>query len=329
MQRTFAPWLGMALVAGLVSSACGAGAGLSRELHSAKGTPGPTEYGGTLDVLTYNVAGLPALLSPSNPDVNSRQVSPHLNRYDIVLAQEDFSYHDELVHAATHPFQLGPQEFGGGFVGDGLTTLSTYPVVHERRQTWRRCNGYLFSLNDCLGEKGFSVASVDLGGGRAVHVYNLHADAGSDAADVGARAEGFAQLADFIAAHSKGAALIVGGDTNLDPAHPTDRATLREFLRRTKLRDTCEDSSCARSPIDRILFRSSARVQLRAEMCRADPAFVDNFGRALSDHPALAVRFFWTVPDVYREGLPRAVNAVTLAHAAGHAARRHVQFARE
>jgi hypothetical protein len=270
-----------------------------------------------LDVLTYNVAGLPAMFSSSTPDVNSRQVSPHLNRYDIVLAQEDFSYHDELVHAATHPFQLGPRDFGGGFVGDGLTTLSTYPVIHEQRQSWRQCSGYLFSLNDCLGEKGFSVARVNLDDDRTVHVYNLHADAGSDSADVLARADDFDQLADFIGVHSRGAALIVGGDTNLDPRDPRDRTILRGFLRRTKLHDTCPDVGCDDAQLDRIFFRSSARVQLRAETWNEDRAFVDNLGQALSDHPAIAVRFAWAAPTTAWHDAPaRALQAARVSKAA-------------
>src|SRR5690606_34665702 len=52
---------------------------------------------GRLRLLTYIVAGLPAIVSASDPDENTRKVSPLLNGYDIVLAQEDFSYHDDLV----------------------------------------------------------------------------------------------------------------------------------------------------------------------------------------------------------------------------------------
>lgn len=256
----------------------------------------PTRSAGTLDVLTYNVAGLPAMISPSNPDVNSRQASPHFNRYDIVLAQEDFTYHEELVHAAAHPFQLGPRETGRGLVGDGLTTLSSYPVVSQARQSWQVCNGYLFSLNDCLGDKGFSLAQVTLGNGQGVHVYNLHADAGTDSADVWARLAGFEQLAAFINAHSREVALIVGGDTNLDSSDPRDQAIFEHFLQSTGLRDACLDVGCSELQIDHIFFRSSAAVALRVEDWRQDRAFVDLDGHALSDHPAIAVRFSWAAP---------------------------------
>lgn len=260
-------------------------------------------------MLTYNVAGLPALISASNPDVNSRHASPHFNRYDIVLAQEDFTYHEDLVHAAAHPFQLAPRETGRGLVGDGLTTLSSYPVVGQERQSWQVCNGYLFSLNDCLGEKGFSVAQVTLSTGLGVHVYNLHADAGTDSDDVWARLAGFEQLAAFINVRSRGAALIVGGDTNLDSSDPRDQAILQHFLRSTGLRDACLDLGCAELHIDHIFFRSSDQVALRVDDWRLDPAFVDPDGQDLSDHPAVAVRFSWALAN--HDKTPISFNNLT------------------
>ncbi len=250
---------------------------------------------GTLKILTYNVAGLPAFVSPSNPDENMRQASPHLNRYDVVLAQEDFSYHADLVQAVTHPYQLAPRNTGSAFVGDGLTTLSHYPMNAEERHTWRTCNGYLFSLNDCLGEKGFSVARVWLTPVEPVFVYNLHADAGADSDDVDARADGFAQLAQHIEAYAHGRALIVGGDTNLDEADPRDRAILRKFLKRTGLTDSCRSVGCSRRELDRVFYRSSTNIELRAVAWAEDTAFVDAEGQALSDHPAVAVHLEWAL----------------------------------
>lgn len=282
----------------------------------------PKKTVGTLAVLTYNVAGLPALVSASNPDVNMRQVSPHLNRYDIVLAQEDFSYHEELVGAVRHPFQLPPQHPGSGLVGDGLTTLSNYPVSHQTRQTWRACSGYLLSLNDCLGDKGFSVAHVNLSSTVAVHVYNLHADAGAGEQDVLARAEGFEQLAEFIEQHSKGAALIVGGDTNLDPSDPRDHAILDAFLRRTGLTDACLALGCAETQIDRIFFRSSRRVELHIEAWHRDETFADASGAALSDHPAIAARIGWQlVLDPIPSAVAHLEPPLTSSAAANDAAR--------
>jgi len=61
---------------------------------------------GTFSGLTYNVAGLPQGLSGSNPATNTRLISPLLNTYDLVLNQEDFWYHADLMQFAQHPIDL-------------------------------------------------------------------------------------------------------------------------------------------------------------------------------------------------------------------------------
>lgn len=59
-------------------------------------------FSGELDMLTYNVAGLPQGVSRSDPLLNTLIMSPLLNRYPYVFVQEDFEYHDELVADTGH-----------------------------------------------------------------------------------------------------------------------------------------------------------------------------------------------------------------------------------
>ena len=60
----------------------------------APGEPEPELQSGSFTMLTYNVAGLPdGLNDDQNPEVNIPQMAPHLNPYDLVVVQEDFSYH--------------------------------------------------------------------------------------------------------------------------------------------------------------------------------------------------------------------------------------------
>ena len=66
----------------------------------------------TFSVLTYNVAGLPAGISSSEPDINTPLISPLLNDYDIALVQEDFVYHRDLARDAEHVFHS--EEKGDG-----------------------------------------------------------------------------------------------------------------------------------------------------------------------------------------------------------------------
>jgi hypothetical protein len=259
---------------------------------------GPLDSGarsGELNLLTYNVAGLPGFISDSDPAANTPRVSPLLNDYDIVLAQEDFSYHQALIGHAKHPYQVEPRPPRRAFVGDGLSTLSVYPVLGTRSVEWRGCYGYLGSLSDCLSEKGFSFARIRLGDGAHVDVYNIHADAGNSEGDVAARRQGFSQLAEFISTQSAEQAVIVAGDTNLEPDDPRDLEILEQFLVRTALSDSCAKLGCQRGGVDRVMVRGTSHLALTATRWAQDERFVDAHGEALSDHPAVSVRVRWAV----------------------------------
>lgn len=267
----------------------------SLEFLAARDVRSSDSRAGVLRVLTYNVAGLPEWLSASNPSRNNRSASHLFNAYDLVLAQEDFAYHGDLVHRARHPYRLNPLDPVATLFGDGLCALSVYPLKQVRRVRWITCNGYLSDASDCFGEKGFSVAQAELSRGASVHLYNLHADAGDSRADVEARRRGFRQLANFIARHSDDYAVIVAGDTNLDAQHDVvDRATLAEFASDSELVDACDATRCLEPSVDRIFYRGSAALSLRATRYYLDHRFVDAEGQALSDHLAVAVDLEWT-----------------------------------
>lgn len=250
---------------------------------------------GTLKFLTYNVAGLPSVISGSDPEVNTGQVSPLLNRYDVVVAQEDFSYHAELVESAEHRYLAFPSYPRSTLFGDGLAVLSKFPIRADARVRWRECNGYLLALSDCFAEKGFSSLELRLTPKVQIPVINLHADAGESAGDVEARQVGFEQLASYVAERFAGSALIVAGDTNLDDRDPRDVQILTTFLKRTGLREVCREFQCTGQNLDRILYRSSRQLTLEPLAWKPDARFVDQNGEALSDHPAMAAEFRWQV----------------------------------
>ncbi len=253
----------------------------------------PAATAGRLRLLTYNVAGLPGMLSSSDPSVNTTRLSPLLNHYDVVVAQEDFAYHAELVEHVDHRYQESPKYPRSTMFGDGLAVLSRFPVESNARVRWQACNGYLLALSDCFAEKGFSAAELTLAHGARVVVFNVHGDAGHSEGDVEARRTGFAQLADYISRHFTGSALIVAGDTNLDDSDARDREILRRFKRSTGLSEVCREFTCRGANLDRVLYRSSARVSLKPRAWRADTRFVDAEGRDLSDHLPMAAEFEW------------------------------------
>lgn len=249
---------------------------------------------GELLALTYNVAGLPEGLSRSDPARNTPLISPKLNAYDLVLVQEDFTYHDLLIASVTHPYRSLTKVPETRLTGDGLNRLSRSPFVGFERFQWRSCHGGLDSGSDCLAEKGFTVATHQFGDDREleIDVYNLHMDAGGGEQDGAARSDQVEQLLETLTVRSAGRAVIVGGDTNLRVSREGDAARLARLMGGAALADSCEAVSCPDpTHIDRFFLRSGDAVELEAVEWSEDRSFVDDVGEDLSDHPAIAVRF--------------------------------------
>jgi endonuclease/exonuclease/phosphatase family metal-dependent hydrolase len=250
---------------------------------------------GEFSLLTYNVAGLPEPLSGSSPSVNTPQISPMLNAYGLVLVQEDFWYHHELVARVDHPYRSMPMWEQPGLLrmGDGLNRFSVFPLGELTRVTWIECNGVLDCASDCLTTKGFSVSAVKLAEGLVVDVYNLHMDAGGCDGDIHARGVQTKQLLERIRTRSAGKAAIVAGDTNLKNSRPDDVESLESLLSEANLREACLFLNCEKETIDRVLFRGSDSVSLVPISWDHPPQFVDAEGHDLSDHKPVAVRFHW------------------------------------
>lgn len=285
---------------------------------------------GTLSVLSYNVAGLPAEISKESPDVNIPKISPLLEDYDVVLTQEDFdwwkpdglaskadfvNYHDRLRAETTHEYATeqhpGPEAVGISAedrpemeLGDGLGVLSRYPIDDTQRVPWTDCEGgFTSGASDCLAMKGFLLTRLTLDDGVVVDLYDLHGEAGGGERDQALQAADFEQLAAFIQEHSEGNAIILGGDTNLhtdttheDSGDGADIEIWEAFLEATDLIDACDATDCPEpGRIDKVAFRSGAGVDLEATSHRFETdVFVDEDGEDLSDHQALAVDFAWT-----------------------------------
>lgn len=255
--------------------------------------PGPTKPADVaFKVLTYNVAGLPEGISKSDPAKNSPLISPRLNAYDLVVVQEDFSYHAELVSAATHANKSTPMK-GGTDLGDGLNTLSRFPFATFTRTKWNKCNGYVDGSNDCLTPKGFTRFVVDLGSGREVDFYDVHFDAGRGDGDYAARDKQVDQLVAALAAQSSGHAVIVAGDTNMKAG---DEPVFLKLLKDAGLSCACRTLNCAEPErIDRVLFRSSASVVLAPQKYVVE-SWLDSQGEPLSDHEPVSVELLAKSP---------------------------------
>ncbi len=242
---------------------------------------------GSFSVLTYNVAGLPEGISGSHPEVNSPKISPLLNAYDVVLMQEDFTYHAQLVSKADHPHRSEPK-VPTKLVNDGLNQLSRKSFSKVDREAWRTCNGGLESGNDCLSEKGFSMSRLSLDGDLEVVLVNLHMDAGRDAEDRAARSDQITQLQAALTSSAADDALIVAGDTNLRVENE-DATLIDRMLADLRLRDACREKACGDERIDRVMIRDSEEVRLSVSSWQVADEFVDEAGEDLSDHRAVHV----------------------------------------
>ncbi|WP_347330375.1 jacalin-like lectin [Marinimicrobium locisalis] len=263
--------------------------------------------GESLGVLTYNVAGLPDAFSSASPATNTVKISPLLNGYDIVLVQEDFSYHSDLVSQLNHSYQ-SPHS-GDIAMGDGMNRFAFTGVTDFSRVQWDDCHGVFDAGTDCLTPKGYSFSRMTLNNGAVVDVYNLHADAAVDAQSNAARASNLMQLLSAIETVSAGHAVIVAGDTNSRYTRTPDK--LHEFIDAgftdvwvatarggnypvsgaPALTDCSNPNSGNCERVDKILFRSSPAVQLSLNQAEVPGEFVDENGEPLSDHDPVAAHF--------------------------------------
>ncbi|TQE39992.1 endonuclease [Streptomyces ipomoeae] len=277
-------------------------------LATTGAAPAAAATSGTFDVLTYNVAGLPAGLSSSDPETNTPLISPRLGAYDIVNVQEDFNYHAALYAGDDHAYRTATS--GGVPFGDGLNTLSDHPFEDFERVKWNDCTG-----TNCLTPKGFSLARVRLAEGVFVDLYNVHTNADTDDAALAARRANIEQLSDFIQANSAGNAVIVMGDTNTRYTRTGDN--IRTLVSENGLADpwvqlikggtppalgsdalVCPTSAPTNDceVVDKVFYRSSNLVNLSTTRYNNEWAkFLDSAGKNLSDHFPHTVDFSWSL----------------------------------
>ncbi len=250
---------------------------------------------GQFTALTYNVAGLPEIISQSKPSINMPLIGKKISRFALALVQEDFWYNRDLSEHSDFPYKTAPAP--SLTVGDGLGQFSQMPLKSTEHYSWESCNGFIDDYNDCLTNKGFSFSQMEIIPGIVTHVYNLHMDAGEDTGDIQARANQLRQLTSYIQAHSQGYPLIVAGDFNFhfEKKDSADLINYLSFLKETGLTDSCYATQCPEERLDRILYRNNSHVQLTATSWHLPEGFQDIHGEDLSDHKPVAVDFHYQI----------------------------------
>jgi endonuclease/exonuclease/phosphatase family metal-dependent hydrolase len=249
------------------------------------------------DLLSYNVHGLPSWIAGDAPELRTPEIARLAEPYDVVLIQEDWSYHDLLAAGTTHD----TVERGNGsrfaiaewlplFGGSGLTLLARTDVTGSDHGHYSACSGWLGGANDCLATKGWLRVRLRFGS-HEVDLYNTHLDAGESDEDRAARRVQLDELAAAIEAKSADVPVVLAGDFNLRHANVEDRALLDRLLERTGLQDSGARGPDPTRHLDYILYRGAATSRLEAISADEASEFERSDGTPLSDHPALKARF--------------------------------------
>ena len=251
---------------------------------------------GEFSFLTYNVAGIHNLFSPLKNKKNMKAIGERLNDFDIVVLQENFSYYKLLNGPLNFAYKKKADRWG--VLGNGLMRLSQTPFIKYKSFKWPKCSGVFKKLNDCLANKGFSVARHEISSGVFIDIYNIHTDAGVHINDKRARFSQFQFLLEKVKDYSKGNAVIVAGDWNMFHEDRDDQVTFFNFLQKAGLRYMCKTDVCEREKfgrLDRVVYRSSGSVYLEATsvVFGEESDFYDKDGVPLSDHKPLRVNFYW------------------------------------
>ncbi|KAE8151659.1 Endonuclease/exonuclease/phosphatase [Aspergillus avenaceus] len=277
---------------------------------------------GQFNVLSFNVAGLPAIFNgnevPGDKTENSEQMGAKFTEYDydVIHVQEDFNYHAHIYKTDQHPYRTATS--GGAGIGSGLNTLANYPWVGFERVKWETCSDA--SGSDCLTPKGFTSMRVRFHEGVYVDFYNLHADAGSKDDDVKARSANLQQLADYIGTNSVGNAVIVFGDTNA--RYTSSGENIRVFGSEQNMKNPwvelilngveptegtdpwmCDNPTANNTceTVDKIFYRGSPTLELSTTFWSYVGTKFLYDGHILSDHNPVASNFTWTLSDSLRQ----------------------------
>ncbi|KAF2020876.1 hypothetical protein BU24DRAFT_361442, partial [Aaosphaeria arxii CBS 175.79] len=277
---------------------------------------------GSFTSLSFNVAGLPPILNgnevPGDKTTNTARIGQLFSQYNysLIHVQEDFNFHAALYEHDDHPYRTPTS--GGVPFGSGLNTLSNFPYTSFQRVKWNECSNV--DSADCLTPKGFTFMRVNVAPGISVDAYNLHADAGTTAADLKARASNLRQVSDFIKTNSVGNSVLVFGDSNTRYTRSGDIPTVFatengmkdpwvELVRGNTAPQPGTDALLCSNPstttacetVDKVWYRGSPAVTLQATSFEyASNKFLQEDGNILSDHNPVLVNFNWKSSPQWR-----------------------------
>lgn len=198
--------------------------------------PPPLKQPLTLKIVTFNIAD--GYLFSTNRRERMQAIGGLLTELDpdIVGIQESFVASDRevLLDALKGSRLLYHADYPAATVGNGLLTLSAYPIVESYFHRYRASNSwYKLHQGDWWAGKGVGLARIELPDGEQLDFYNTHAQAGRrDDANLQVKYAQMGELAAFVNQSRSGTApAFVVGDFNTkigrkDLQHAVDEANL-------------------------------------------------------------------------------------------------------
>ena len=271
---------------------------------------------GSFNILSYNVGGLPEIISSSTPSKYTKLISPKLNDFDVVNVQEDFGYNDDLTSKLKLPYRT---EFTGNVpLGNGLMTFSRFPLYMSTNVAWKETHGLIVDGADQMIPKGFCYSSIEIKPGYFIDIFNIHTDADTDEKSMAARRSNMAQLAEYINNVSSGKAVIVFGDTNSRYTRQGDDF-YELLLKPCNLKDAwienvmggvippigesrmVNDLGQLGEVVDKIWYRSGKNIEIKASTFKVlFTEFTDSEGNQLSDHYPITSKIDYKLLDNIR-----------------------------
>ena len=258
---------------------------------------------GEFSALSYNVHGLPAVITGDDTAARMAMIAPLLDPFDVIGLQEDFddANHATLQAGSQHPTQIRFDELleGSRFYGSGLAVFAQQEAVFTHHEHYTHCWGTLEGASDCLASKGFQVIRLQLGteSEHTLDLYNTHMEAGGGAEDIAARTAHLDQLLAAMSSVSEGRAVLFLGDTNLHGDDPSEALEVSRLVAGAGLTELCDAVDCPEpGRIDRILYRSSAQVSISGLDWWVAEGFIDAEGVPLSDHDPIVGQIGWSTP---------------------------------
>lgn len=289
------------------------------------------EPGEQFTVATLNVDGLPQKLLVVNVnadgpgDVGTARIGKYLVQkgYDLVMMQEDFSYHGVLSVWLEDNYKMdewsgtlyvigGPRKVdflhlqNHRFECDGLMTAwkNDLQVTPAARIPWTQNFGKFSHALDEMVTKGFRRYEVTLRNGDRIVVYNMHMDAGDnkdeaeqkDTKDKEARMAQWTQLKDDVLQHLDSRPIIIVGDMNslysrddvkgafFDAINESGRGTVADVF--------LELNKQGEETLDKILYINPPMgTQIRPVAFSLDKDGYLYEGKPLGDHYPVAATF--------------------------------------